>query len=167
MLILTWVVNNGAYTGKGCRCSNIWESSVSIDKLRISLCLTLVETAHMGVAISGTSIPIGRMGIESVIGTIVGTVTIIWVRVSVVGTIEVSWVGFRLSLSNSCKGDSENSDLKNKICKLGQVSNYRNNLNAILNENTSWTIGMISFPTPILKFFWLESWNHWIQRNFG
>jgi len=45
--------------------------------LRISLCLTLVETAHMGVAISGTSIPIGRMGIESVIGTIVGTVTII------------------------------------------------------------------------------------------
>jgi hypothetical protein len=45
--------------------------------LRISLCLTLVETVHMGVTMSGKSISIGRTGIESVIGTIVGTVTII------------------------------------------------------------------------------------------
>jgi hypothetical protein len=45
--------------------------------LRISLSLTFVETVHMGVAMSGKSIPIGRTGIESIVGTIVGTVTII------------------------------------------------------------------------------------------
>ena len=59
------------------------------------------------------SITVGGTGIKSIVVTIVGTITISqMVGVAIVGTIEKSWVGFRLSLSNSGKGNSENSDLE-------------------------------------------------------
>jgi hypothetical protein len=116
-----WVVNNGGETGKGCGGSDVWKSSVAIDirqstigkDLRISLSLTFVETVNMSVAVSWKSITVGGTGIKSIVVTIVGTITISqMVRVAIVGTIEKSWVGFRLSLSNSGKGNSENSDLE-------------------------------------------------------
>ena len=81
--------------------------------MRISLSLTFVETVNMSVAVSGKSITISGTGIESIVEPIVGTVTVSqMVGVSIVGTIEKCWVGFRLSLSNSGKGNSENSDLR-------------------------------------------------------
>merc|ERR1711997_1424115 len=111
-----WVVNIRVDTSKGCRGSGIWKSSVSIDKWQsggdLSISLTLVESVHMSVAVSGESISIGRTGIKSVIETIVGTITIsaIEMGMSIVGTIKYTWVGFRLSLGKGSKGKNENYD---------------------------------------------------------
>merc|ERR1739844_546745 len=116
--------NSGDCVGSkhGCsRGSGVWKSSVAIDirqsaigkDLRISLSLTFVETVNMSVAVSWKSITVGGTGIKSIVVTIVGAITISqMVGVAIVGTIEKSWVGFRLSLSNSGKGNSENSDQK-------------------------------------------------------